>query len=69
MLPGVASPITLSADGEITGDVGSDGSALIELRGPRNSQFSGTFTRSELRAIDHGLGNRACSYELILKRG
>jgi hypothetical protein len=60
---------TLSADGEITGEIGSDGSALIELRGPRNSQFSGTFTGSELRAIDHGLGNRACSYELILKRG
>ncbi len=57
-----------SADGEITGEVGSDGTALIELRGPRNSQFSGTFTATELKAIDPPLGNRACSYELILKR-
>jgi hypothetical protein len=57
-----------SADGEITGEVGSDGNALIELRGPRNSQFSGTFTATELKAIDPALGNRACSYELILKR-
>ena len=58
---------TLSADGEITGEVHSDSSALIELRGPRNSQFSGTFTGSELKAIDHGFGNRACSYELTLR--
>ena len=60
---------TLSANGEITGEVGSDGTALIELRGPRNSQFSGTFTGSELKAIDPPLGNRECSYELTLKRG
>ena len=59
---------TLSADGEITGEVGSDGTALIELRGPRNSQFSGTFTGSELKAIDPPLGNRECSYELTLTR-
>ena len=58
----------LSADGEITGEIGSDGTALIELRGPRNSQFSGTFTATELKAIDPALGNRGCSYELILKR-
>ena len=58
---------TLSADGEITGEVHSDSSVLIELRGPRNSQFSGTFTGSELKAIDHGFGNRACSYELTLR--
>lgn len=57
-----------SADGEITGEVSSDGTALIELRGPRNSQFSGTFTAAELKAIDPPLGNRGCSYELILKR-
>jgi hypothetical protein len=59
---------TLSTDGEITGEVNSDGTALIELSGPRNSQFSGTFTGSELKAIDPPLGNRACSYELTLKR-
>jgi len=59
---------TLSADGEITGEVGSDGTALIELKGPRNSQFSGTFTGSEVKAIDLPLGNRECSYELTLKR-
>ena len=59
---------TLSANGEITGEVGSDGTALIELRGPRNSQFSGTFTGSELKATDPVLGNRGCSYEIILKR-
>jgi hypothetical protein len=42
-----------SADGEITGEASSDGTALIELRGPpRNSQFSGTFTGAELKAID-----------------
>ena len=54
MLPRVVSPIkTLSADGEITGEVSSDGTALIELRGPlSNSQFSGTFTGSELKAVD-----------------
>jgi hypothetical protein len=57
-----------SADGEITGEVSGDGTALIELRGPRNSQFSGTFTATELKAIDPALGNRGCSYELILKR-
>ena len=57
-----------SADGEITGEVSSDGTALIELRGPRNSQFSGTFTTTELKAIDPALGNRACSYELTLTR-
>jgi hypothetical protein len=60
---------TLSADGEITGEIGSGGTALIELREPRNSQFSGTLTGSELKATDHRLGNRGCSYELILKRG
>jgi hypothetical protein len=59
---------TLSANGEITGEVGSDGTALIELRGPRNSQFSGTFTNSEFKATDPALGNRGCSYEIILKR-
>ena len=59
---------TLSANGEITGEVGSDGTALIELRGPRNSQFSGTLTGSELKATDPALGNRGCSYEIILKR-
>jgi len=59
---------TLSANGEITGEVGSNGTALIELRGPRTSQFSGTFTGSELKAIDPPLGNRDCSYELTLKR-
>jgi hypothetical protein len=59
---------TLSADGEITGEVSGDGTALIELRGLRNSQFSGTFTANELRAIDPALGNQACSYELILNR-
>jgi hypothetical protein len=57
-----------SKDGEITGEVRSDGTALIALRGPRNSQFSGTITASELRAIDPPLGNRGCSYELTLKR-
>lgn len=57
-----------SPDGEITGEVSSDGSALIELRGPRNSQFSGTFTASELKAIDPPLGNKGCSFELTLKR-
>jgi hypothetical protein len=57
-----------SVTGEITGEVSSDGTALIELRGPRNSQFSGTFTATELKAIDPPLGNRGCSYELILKR-
>jgi hypothetical protein len=57
-----------SADGEITGEVSTDGTALIELRGPRNSQFSGMFTANELKAIDPALGNRGCSYELILKR-
>src|SRR5262245_12238794 len=59
---------TLSANGEITGEVGSDDTALIELRGPRNSQFSGTFTGAELKATDPALGNRGCSYEIILKR-
>jgi hypothetical protein len=45
-----------SRNGEITGEVSSDGTALIELRGPRNSQFSGTFTAAELKAIDPPLG-------------
>jgi hypothetical protein len=58
-----------SADGEITGEASSDGTALIELRGPpRNSQFSGTFTGAELKAIDPPFGNRGCSYEITLKR-
>jgi hypothetical protein len=57
-----------SKDGEITGEVRSDGTALIELRGPRNSQFSGTFTTSELKAIDPPLGNKGFSYELTLIR-
>ena len=58
-----------SADGEITGQASSDGTALIELRGPpRNSQFSGTFTGAELKAIDPPFGNRGCSYEITLKR-
>jgi hypothetical protein len=58
-----------SADGEITGEASSDGTALIELRGPpRTSQFSGTFTGAELKAIDPPFGNRGCSYEITLKR-
>ena len=57
-----------SSNGEITGEVSSDGTALIELRGPRNTQFSGMFTGSELKAFDPALGNRGCSYELTLKR-
>jgi len=57
-----------SPEGKITGDVGNDGTALIELRGSRNSQFSGTLTATELKAIDPALGNRACSYALTLKR-
>ena len=58
-----------SPDGEVTGEITSDGTALIELRGsPRNSQFSGTFTATELKAIDPALGNRGCSYEITLKR-
>lgn len=57
-----------SPNGEITGEVGSDGTALIELRGPRNSQFSGRVTDTELKAIDPALGNQGCSFELILKR-
>ena len=58
-----------SADGEVTGEVSSDGIALIELRGPpRYSQFSGTFTATELKAIDPAFGNRGCSYEITLKR-
>jgi hypothetical protein len=32
-----------SKEGEITGEVNSDGAAFIEQREPRNSQFSGTF--------------------------
>ena len=57
-----------STVGEITGEASGNGTALIELRGPRNSQFSGTFTGSELKAIDPPIGNRGCSYELTLKR-
>jgi len=58
-----------SPDGEVTGEVSSDGTALIELRGPsRTSQFSGTFTGAELKAFDPPIGNRGCSYELTLKR-
>jgi hypothetical protein len=57
-----------STVGEITGEASSDGTALIELRGPRNSQFSGTFTGSVFKAIDPPIGNKGCSYELTLKR-
>jgi hypothetical protein len=56
-------------ESKITGEVGDDGAALIEVRGPaRNSRFTGTFSESELTAIDPPVGKRQCSFVLNATR-
>jgi len=55
----------------VTGEVDTTGKAIIELKGVRNTQFAGTFTKTEFRANDPRYGdkgNAQCSYENELKR-
>ena len=59
------SPSAISA---ITGEVDADGRAVIQVRGARNSRFSGTFTSKEFRGSDPPVGNQGCSYEVKLNR-
>ena len=56
------------ASSAITGEVDADGRAVIQVRGARNSRFSGTFTSTEFRGSDPPVGNQGCSYEVKLNR-
>jgi len=54
-------------DSDITGEIDSNGAAIIEIRGRRNSLFPGSFTSTEFRATDP-TDSRGCSYDVLMKR-
>jgi hypothetical protein len=54
-------------DSDITGEIDSNGAAIIEISGRRNSSFSGSFTSTEFRGNDP-TDSRGCSYDIVMKR-